>query len=52
MSNYPVEKKSDVPFVMRGDSFDSRVNKMLPNGGLYTGPVIQRAMIPISMTPT
>jgi len=52
MSNYPVEKKSDVPFVMRGDSFDSRVNKMLPNGGLYTGPVIQRAMIPEPIYPT
>ena len=38
MSNYPVEKDSRIPFVMRGDSYDTRVNKMLPNGGLYTGP--------------
>ena len=52
MSNYPVEKDSRIPFVMRGDSYDTRVNKMLPNGGLYTGPVVQRAMIPEPIYPT
>ena len=46
MSNYPVEKESPVPFVMRGDSFDSKVNSMLPNGGLYSGVEVERAMIP------
>ncbi len=52
MSNYPVEKDSDVPFVMRGDSFDTRVNKMLPNGGLFSGPVVKRAVIPEPIYPT
>lgn len=52
MSNYPVEKESPVPFVMRGDSFDSKVNSMLPNGGLYSGVEVERAMIPKKIQPT
>jgi hypothetical protein len=52
MSNYPVEKESPVPFVMRGDSFDSKVNTMLPNGGLYSGVEVERAMIPKKIEPT
>ena len=52
MSNYPVEKESPVPFVMRGDSFDARVNTMLPNGGLYSGIEVERAMIPKKIEPT
>ena len=52
MSNYPVEKDSSVPFVMRGDSFDTKVESMLPNGGLYSGIEVERAMIPKKVVPT
>ena len=52
MSNYPVDRESSVPFVMRGDSFDTQVNSMLPNGGLYSGVQVDRAMIPQKIVPT
>lgn len=52
MSNYPVDRESSVPFVLRGDSFDTKVNSMLPNGGLYSGVQVDRAMIPQKIVPT
>ena len=42
----PVDKESEVPLELRGDSYDTPMKPTAVNGGLYSGKPVDRAHIP------
>ena len=50
--DYPVDRKSNVPLIQRGESYKKPIPNLKPNGGLYYGDECQRAWISTPVYPT